>query len=54
MPVQVHPIQPAIDRVKGLRNLIGNTPLYAIDCEFRGRTRRIYAKAEHLKFTGSI
>ena len=54
MPVQVHPIQPAIDRVKGLRNLIGNTPLYAIDCEFRGRTRRIYAKAEHLNFTGSI
>ena len=54
MPVQVHSRQPAIDRVKGLRNLVGNTPMYAIDCEFRGRARRIYAKAEHLNFTGSI
>jgi cysteine synthase A len=54
VPVQIHPLQPAIDRVKGLRNLVGNTPLYAIDCEFRGRKRRIYAKAEHLNFTGSI
>jgi len=50
----VLPIQPAIDRVKGLRNLIGNTPMLAIDVEFRGRGRRIYAKAEHLNFTGSI
>jgi len=52
--LQVLPIQPAIDRVKGLRNLVGNTPMLAIDCEFRGRPRRIYAKAEHLNFTGSI
>lgn len=54
MTLQVLPIQPAIDRVKGLRNLIGNTPMLAIDVEFRGRGRRIYAKAEHLNFTGSI
>ncbi|MDQ8154311.1 MAG: cysteine synthase family protein [Gemmatimonadota bacterium] len=38
----------------GLRNLVGNTPMLAIDCEFRGRKRRIYAKAEYLNFTGSI
>jgi len=54
VPVQVHPIQPILARAKGLRNLVGNTPMYAIDCEFRGRRRRIYAKAEHLNFTGSI
>ncbi len=54
MTLQVHPVQPAIDRVKGLRNLVGNTPILVIDCEFRGRARRIYAKAEHLNFTGSI
>jgi cysteine synthase len=44
----------AIDRVRGLRNLVGNTPMLAIDVEFRGHKRRIYAKAEHLNFTGSI
>jgi cysteine synthase A len=52
--VQVHSIQPNLDRARGLRNLVGNTPMYVIDCEFRGRKRRIYAKAEHLNFTGSI
>ncbi len=54
MTVQVHPPQPALDRLKGLRNLVGNTPLLAIDVRFRGRPRRIFAKAEHLNFTGSI
>ncbi len=54
MTLQLHPIQPAIDRVKGLRNLVGNTPMLALDCEFRGQKRRIFAKAEHLNFTGSI
>jgi cysteine synthase A len=39
---------------KGLRNLVGNTPLLAIGCEFLGRKRTIYAKAEHLNLTGSI
>jgi cysteine synthase A len=52
--VQIDPIQPVLDRVRGLRNLVGNTPMYAIDCEFRGKRRRIYAKAEQLNFTGSI
>ena len=38
----------------GLRHLVGNTPLLAIACEHRGRTRTVYAKAEHLNLTGSI
>lgn len=39
---------------KGLKNLVGNTPLLAIHCEDRGRPRIVYAKAEHLNLTGSI
>ena len=54
MPLPVHPSPAALERLKGLRNLVGNTPLLAIDCEWRGRARRIYAKAENLNFTGSI
>ncbi len=41
-------------RVDGLRQLVGNTPLLAVDCTFRGRRRTVYAKAEHLNLTGSI
>jgi cysteine synthase A len=39
---------------KGLKNLVGNTPLLAISCVDRGRVRTVYAKAEHLNLTGSI
>jgi len=39
---------------KGLKSLIGNTPLLAIMCEDRGRSRTVYAKAEHINLTGSI
>ena len=39
---------------KGLRHLVGNTPLLAIECEVRGRRRTIYAKAEYMNLTGSI
>jgi cysteine synthase A len=42
------------DRLRELRNLVGNTPLLAIDLEFRGQPRRVYAKAENLNMTGSI
>ena len=49
-----HPSAAALERLQGLRILVGNTPLLAIDCEWHGRTRRIYAKAENLNFTGSI
>ncbi len=47
-------IPDALLRFDHLRPMIGNTPLVAIDCLFRGRPRTIYAKAEHINLTGSI
>jgi len=41
-------------RLRGLRHLVGNSPLLAIDLTFRGEPRRIFAKAENLNMTGSI
>ena len=41
-------------RLRGLNNLIGNTPLLAIEYQFRGHTRVLYAKSEQLNMTGSI
>ena len=41
-------------RFKQLKHMIGNTPLLAIRCAFRGAERVIYAKAEYLNMTGSI
>jgi cysteine synthase A len=41
-------------RLRDLRNLVGNTPLLAIDLEYKGKPRRLYAKAENLNMTGSI
>lgn len=38
----------------GLRSLVGNTPLLAIQYRVRGRERVVYAKAEHLNLSGSI
>ena len=35
-------------------NLVGNTPMYVINFKYRGESRTIYAKAEHLNLTGSI
>src|SRR5499427_6998821 len=40
--------------IRGLRNLVGNTPLLALSCEDRGRRRTVYAKAEYMNLTGSI
>jgi cysteine synthase len=40
--------------IQGLANLIGNTPLLEIDFLFKGKPRKIYAKAEYLNLTGSI
>ena len=51
------PVAPPADierRLKGLRSLIGNTPLLAIECVFEGLARTVYAKAENLNLTGSI
>jgi cysteine synthase A len=41
-------------RFVGLRRLIGNTPLLAIDYRFRGSPGRVYAKSENLNMTGSV
>lgn len=41
-------------RLQGLRRLIGNTPLLAIEYHWRGRRRTVYAKCEQLNLTGSI
>jgi cysteine synthase A len=41
-------------RFKQIRHLIGNTPLLAIRCTFKGKERVVYAKAEHFNMTGSI
>ena len=40
--------------LRALGRSIGNTPLLAIECRFRGRTRTIYAKSEQHNLTGSI
>jgi hypothetical protein len=46
---------PAIaSRFRALERLIGNTPLLAIDFEFRGHRRSIYAKSEQMDLAGSI
>lgn len=42
------------ERFRGMKHLIGNTPLLAVHFKFRGRRRVVYAKAEHLNLTGSI
>ncbi|MGE0363378.1 MAG: PLP-dependent cysteine synthase family protein [Vicinamibacterales bacterium] len=42
------------DRFAGLHRLIGNTPLVAVDCLYRGEPRVIHAKQESLNLTGSI
>ena len=41
-------------RLGGLRNMVGNTPLLAIDYAYRRMPRRLYAKAETLNMTGSV
>jgi cysteine synthase A len=52
--------QPAVplpiisERFKGLRRMVGNTPMLAISYTFRNEKRTIYAKCEHLNLTGSI
>jgi cysteine synthase A len=37
-----------------VENLIGNTPLLAIHCHYKGSRRTVFAKAEHLNLSGSI
>lgn len=37
-----------------IENMIGHTPLLEISLTFKGRPRKVYAKAEYLNLTGSI
>lgn len=49
------PQDPALrQRLRGLATLVGNTPLLAVRCRFRGTERVVFAKAEHVNMTGSI
>ena len=41
-------------RLHGLAPLVGNTPLLAIDFEFRAARRTVYAKLESMNLTGSV
>lgn len=41
-------------KIKGLKNLIGNTPLLSISFLFRGKPGIVYAKTESFNMTGSI
>ena len=43
-----------LGRFRGIRGMVGNTPLLAVHLRYRGEARVIYAKAEHLTLTGSI
>ncbi len=48
-------LPPSIEaRFHGLRRIIGNTPLLAVDYTFRGRPGRVFAKSENLNMTGSV
>jgi cysteine synthase A len=44
----------SLQRLEGLSHLIGNTPMLAIDYEFKGVQRTVYAKCEQMNLTGSI
>ena len=46
--------QRCLERFRGLRGMVGNTPLLALRLRVRGEPRVVYAKAEHLNLTGSI
>jgi len=43
-----------LKKIMGLSSLIGNTPLLEIEFLYKGRKRKIYAKAENMNMTGSI
>jgi len=60
-PTHLHETEPRLSadpqvdrRLRHLRHMVGNSPLLAIECRFRGRPRTIFAKAENLNMTGSI
>lgn len=48
------PVTRETSRFRGIKHIIGNTPLLAIRYSFNGKERLVYAKAEHMNMTGSI
>jgi cysteine synthase len=51
----MHLVAPSVaSGFESLSAVIGNTPMLAIDCVYKGVQTRVFAKAEHLNFTGSI
>ena len=55
MPIQPVTQLSSSDRLRGLRVLVGNTPLVAVEFSLGGgKPRRLYAKAENVNMTGSI
>ncbi len=48
------PDDPRMRRLKGLRPMVGLTPLVSVRLRYRGRECRVHAKAEYLNLTGSI
>jgi cysteine synthase len=53
MTAAAHSVSAAL-LFRGLARSIGNTPVVAVRCRFRGRPRTVYAKLEQMNFTGSI
>lgn len=47
-------VQALKDRFAAIEPLIGNTPLLEISLTYKGKARRIFAKAEYYNLTGSI
>jgi len=43
-----------VEKMRGLRHLVGNSPILSIQLTYRGERRTLYAKAENLNMTGSI
>lgn len=43
-----------MDKINGLKSLVGNTPLIEIELTYKGEPRKIYAKLESYNFSGSI
>jgi cysteine synthase A len=46
--------EPVARRLRGLSHLVGNSPILAVECTYRGARRTVHAKAENLNMTGSI
>lgn len=43
-----------LEKFRGLKAMIGNTPMLEITLNYRGEQRKVYAKAEYYNYSGSI